>query len=55
MNRKLLTMAVAGLLSVAGLSAQEPQLKWVTSQDGMGLEIPPVSYTHLTLPTILLV
>ncbi len=40
MNRKLLTMAVAGLLSVAGLSAQEPQLKWVTSQDGMGLEIP---------------
>ena len=27
MNRKLLTMAVAGLLSVAGLSAQEPQLK----------------------------
>ena len=28
MNRKLLTMAVAGLLSVAGLSAQEPQLKW---------------------------
>lgn len=33
-------MAVAGLLSVAGLSAQEPQLKWVTSQDGMGLEIP---------------
>ena len=28
MNRKLLTMAVAGLLSVAGLSAQEPQLVW---------------------------
>ena len=40
MNRKLLAMAVTGLLSVAGLSAQEPQLKWVTSQDGMGLEIP---------------
>lgn len=40
MNRKLLLMAVAGLLSVAGMSAQEPQLKWVTSQDGMGLEIP---------------
>lgn len=38
MNRKLLLAAV-GLLSVAGLSAQ-PALKWVTSQDGMGLEIP---------------
>lgn len=27
MNRKLLTMAVAGLLSVAGLSAQEPPIE----------------------------
>ena len=31
------------------------QLKWVTQTQFAGYYVAPVSYTHLTLPTILLV
>ena len=40
MNRKILLLAIAALASFRGIAAETPRL------------IVPVSYTHLTLPTI---
>ena len=34
MIKKLFTLAIAGMMSVATLSAQNPELKWATSQEG---------------------
>lgn len=40
MNEKKTTTTFIFCLLTAGLIAQNPTLQWVTSQDGMGLEIP---------------
>ena len=45
--------SVSGLIQMKGTTAQDGHHKGIHSQDLLQIPVIPVSYTHLTLPTIL--